>query len=200
MGVTWLRHWARWIWPVLSVLHSHRHSPENCSKLKGTQALNLFKNLFLQKPNHCAWSQGSVTREFWKLYSIRSRYLTFKHFCVSSDSDEICSVYAQPAMKSIPGMLSIFWMMILKWFRFTQMLSMSENWLLVRWACAKIGFSWVLAKHRNRNSGKNRKKIIETFSNIDQGHIRFCFRQKNSKLYHACVPLKEAKFSQGFVF
>jgi hypothetical protein len=40
-----------------------------------------------------------------------------------------------------------------------------------------------------QNSGKNRKKKIEIFSNNDQGHIGFCFRQKISKLSHVCVPL-----------
>jgi hypothetical protein len=41
------------------------------------------------------WSQGPVTWNFWKSYSIRPRYSTLKHF--------------QPAMKSIPQMLSQRW-------------------------------------------------------------------------------------------
>ncbi len=71
---------------------------------------------------------------------------------------------AQPAMKSIPHMLiasddivthllSIFWMMFLEmgsdfslcWVSVACWLSMSKNWLLVGWACAKIGYS--LAEH-----------------------------------------------------
>ncbi len=36
---------------------------------------------------------------------------TFKHFLVCSASDEMHSAYAQPAMKFVPRMLSIFWMM-----------------------------------------------------------------------------------------
>ncbi len=37
------------------------------------------------------------------------------HFLVYSASDEIRSSYAQPAMKFVPRMLSIFSMMVLKW-------------------------------------------------------------------------------------
>ncbi len=55
------------------------------------------------------WSQGPVIRNFWKSYLIRPRYSTFKHFCVSSASDEIVSSYAQPAMKYFPHMLSQRW-------------------------------------------------------------------------------------------
>ncbi len=40
------------------------------------------------------WSQGPVTRDFWKSYSIRPRYLTFKHFHACSAFDEIGSAYA----------------------------------------------------------------------------------------------------------
>ncbi len=53
------------------------------------------------------WSQGPVTRDFWKSYSIRPRYSTFKHFRACSAWDEIGSTYAQHAMKFVPRMLSV---------------------------------------------------------------------------------------------
>jgi hypothetical protein len=53
------------------------------------------------------WSQGPVTRDFLKSYSIRPRYLTFKHFRVCSVSDEIISAYAQPTFKSFPRVLRV---------------------------------------------------------------------------------------------
>ncbi len=53
------------------------------------------------------WSQGPVTRDFWKSYSIRPRYSTFKHFRACSACDEIGSKYAQHAMKIVPRMLSV---------------------------------------------------------------------------------------------
>jgi hypothetical protein len=44
----------------------------------------------------------------------------------------------------------------------------------------------------HRNSGENRRKRSEFFfSKIYEGHIRIWFRsKKNSKLSHACVPLR----------
>ncbi len=48
------------------------------------------------------WSRRPVIQDFWKLYSIWPRYSTFKHFCVCSASDEIVSLYAQPAKKYVP--------------------------------------------------------------------------------------------------
>ncbi len=54
------------------------------------------------------WSQGPVTRDFWKSYSIRQRYSTFKHFRACSACDEIGSAYAQHAMKFVPRMLSMY--------------------------------------------------------------------------------------------
>jgi hypothetical protein len=64
------------------------------------------------------WSQGPVTRDLLKSYSIRLRYSTFKHCRLCSVSDEIISTHAQPvfklfpynaqgAIKSIPRTLSI---------------------------------------------------------------------------------------------
>jgi hypothetical protein len=91
-------------------------------------------------------------------------------FLVCSASDKI-STYAQPAMKFVPRVLSIFWMSILKWVGislyaeharklfthwlsmctkfFTCWLSMHENWLLIGWACAKIGY--MLAEHTQKS-------------------------------------------------
>jgi hypothetical protein len=44
----------------------------------------------------------------------------------------------------------------------------------------------------NQNTGKNRKKIIETFSNMASGHIRFSPPppQKKFQLSHTCVPAR----------
>ncbi len=72
--------------------------------------------------------------------------------CVGSASDEIVSAFAQPAMKFVPRMLSLFWMMVLKWVVITphadhvrklatRLLSMRKNGLLVGRACMKIGYS-----------------------------------------------------------
>jgi hypothetical protein len=87
----------------------------SCSSFKGTQAWNFFWLFFAE--TETLWSQGPVTRDFWKLYPIRPRYLTFKHFRVCSACDEIrsqyaqhamkCSPYAQCAIKFVPRMLSI---------------------------------------------------------------------------------------------
>ncbi len=73
--------------------------------VKGTQAWNFFLTFFAE--TETIWSQGPVTRDFWKSCSIRPRYSTFKHFRVCSASDEIRSAYAQCAMKFVPRMLSI---------------------------------------------------------------------------------------------
>ncbi len=58
------------------------------------------------------WSQGSVTWDFWKSYSIWPRSSTFIHFRVCSGCDEIISSYAhfaQPAFKSFAHMLRVRW-------------------------------------------------------------------------------------------
>ncbi len=39
--------------------------------------------------------QGHVTRDFWKSYSIRPKYSTFKHFRVCSVCDKLRSTYAR---------------------------------------------------------------------------------------------------------
>ena len=72
---------------------------------KGTQAWIFFLTFFAE--TETLWSQGSVTWDFWKLYSIRPRYSNFKHFRACSACDEIGSYYAQHAMKFVPRMLSI---------------------------------------------------------------------------------------------
>ncbi len=69
------------------------------------------------------------------------------------------SALAQPAMKFVPRMLSIFWMMVLKWAFVSfyvkharkwvsHWLSMPKMWLLVGSACAKIGY--LFAKHAQK--------------------------------------------------
>jgi hypothetical protein len=76
----------------------------------------------------------------------------WNHFRVCSASNEMRSAYAQPAMKFVQQMLSIFWMMFLKRVVIssnaeharklvTRWLSMRGNWLLAGWACAEIGYS-----------------------------------------------------------
>ncbi len=77
----------------------------------------------------------------------------WNHFLVCSASDEMLSVYAQPMMKFVPRMLSIFWMMFLKWvvissYAENSWLSMRGNWLLVGLACAETGYS--LAGHTQK--------------------------------------------------
>jgi hypothetical protein len=91
----------------------------------------------------------------------------WNRFCICSASNEICITYAQPEMKFVLRMSSIFWMMLFKWVVIspfcwactkigyslveqawklvTRWLSMRENCLLVGWAWAKIGYS--LAEH-----------------------------------------------------
>jgi hypothetical protein len=59
------------------------------------------------KGTETLWSQGPVTRDFWKSYSIRPRYSIFKHFRACSACDEIGSQYARHAMKLVPRMLSV---------------------------------------------------------------------------------------------
>jgi hypothetical protein len=66
----------------------------------------IFLNTFFAE-TETLWSQGPVTRDFWKSYSIRPRYSTFKHFRARSACDEIGSQYAQHAMKLVPRMLSV---------------------------------------------------------------------------------------------
>ncbi len=72
---------------------------------KGTQAWNFLYTFFAE--TETLWSQGPVTRDFWKSYSIRPRYSTFKHFRACSACDEIGSQYAQHAVKLVPRMLSV---------------------------------------------------------------------------------------------
>ncbi len=75
--------------------------------VKGTQAWIFLKNFLAE--TEILWSQGTLTRDFWKSYSIRPRYSTFKYFRVCSASDEIHSGHAQPAMKFVWRMLSVWW-------------------------------------------------------------------------------------------
>ena len=73
---------------------------------KGPQAWNFFITFFAE--TETIWSQELVTQDFWKSYSIRPRYSTFKHFGTCSACDEIRSVvYAQCAIKFVPHMLSM---------------------------------------------------------------------------------------------
>ncbi len=74
------------------------------------------------------------------------------HFSLFSGSDEMRSAHTQPVMKFVPRMLSIFWMMILKWVvsspyaeHACQLITLwpwaCTKKLLVGWACVKIGYS-----------------------------------------------------------
>ncbi len=76
---------------VLTVLKVHKHE--------------IFFLLFAE--TETLWSQGPVTRDFWKSYSIPPRYSTFKHFRACLACDEIGSQYAQHALKLVPSMLSV---------------------------------------------------------------------------------------------
>jgi hypothetical protein len=67
--------------------------------------MNFFYTFFAE--TETLWSQGPVTRDFRKSYSIRPRYSTFKHFRACSAFDEIGSAYAQHAMKLVPRMFSV---------------------------------------------------------------------------------------------
>ncbi len=83
----------------------------------------------------------------------------WNHFLVCSASDEMCSAYEQPGMRYVPRMLSIFWMMFLKWVVIsshaeharklvTHWLSTRGNWSLIGWACTEIGYS--LTEHTQK--------------------------------------------------
>ena len=61
--------------------------------IKGTQAWNFFLTFFAK--TETSWSQGPVTQDFWKSYSIRPLLNI--------------SAHAQHAMKSVPSILSMRW-------------------------------------------------------------------------------------------
>ncbi len=81
------------------------------NKFKHTKCLKVHKHeTFLKKlftETETLWSQEPVTRDFWKSYSIRPRYSTFKHFRVCSASVEFHSTHDQPAINFVPRMLSM---------------------------------------------------------------------------------------------
>ncbi len=96
----------------------------------------------------------------------------WNHFCICSGSDEMRSAHTQPAIKFVPCMLSIFWMMILKLVvisryseherkMITRWLSMHENWLLAGSACAKISYS--LAEHA--------RKLVTRWLSLHENHF-----------------------------
>jgi hypothetical protein len=84
---------------------------EQSKRKKGSRSLKVHKHesyfLIFFAETETLWSQGPVTRDFLKLYSIRPSDSTFKNFCVCSASDEIDSAHAQPAMIFVPRMLSV---------------------------------------------------------------------------------------------
>ncbi len=63
--------------------------PMMIAAIKGTQAWHFFWTFLAE--TETIRSQGPVTRDFWKLYSFRPRYSTFKHFRACSACDEIGS-------------------------------------------------------------------------------------------------------------
>ncbi len=112
------------------------------------------------------WSQGPVTWDFWKSYSIRPLYSTFKHFRACSACDEIGSQYAQHAMKFVPRMLSmdctcnnVHILPLAEHARkfISSMLSMRWNWFRVCSACDKIVSAY--AQHTHATIFKNDSKI-----------------------------------------
>ncbi len=54
--------------------------------------MKFFKTLFAETKS--LWFQKYATQDFWKLYSIRPRYSSFKHFHECSASNEIRPKYA----------------------------------------------------------------------------------------------------------
>ncbi len=137
----------------MTLYHNKYIQPEEdepiAEHVKGTQAGNFILTFFAE--TETLWSQGPVTRVFWKSFSIRLRG------CWASDG--MHSTYEQPGMRYVPRMLSIFWMMFLKWVvissydehvrkLITRWLSMRGNWLLIGWACTEIGYS--LTEHTRK--------------------------------------------------
>ncbi len=85
-----------------------------------------------------SWAQGPVTWDYKKLYSIRPRCSTFKHFHICcSVCDEIRSAYAQCAIKFIPRMLSMD-VDVKNLFTIYRWLSMCENSFLLCSGCDEI--------------------------------------------------------------
>ncbi len=75
-------------------------------------------------------------------------------------------------MKFVPCKLSLFWMMVLKWVVIPphdarklvtrcKLQSMRENWLLIGWGCAKIGY--LLAEHA--------RKLVTRWLGIRKNHF-----------------------------
>ncbi len=119
--------------------------------VKGTQVWNFFLTFFAE--TETIWSQGPITWDFWKLYSIRPRYSTFKHFRACSACDEIRSAYAQCAIKFVPRMLSMYCTC-----KTVHILQLAEharkfvprmlwNWFRVCWACDKIVSAYAQHTH-----------------------------------------------------
>ncbi len=107
--------------------------------------MKFFLNFFAETGT--LWSQGPVTWDFWKSYSIRPRYSTFKHFWVCSASDEIHSAYAQPAMGFPPRMLSMdLYVKTVHIFPLAE-LSMRENSFLVCSVSDKIVSTYAQHAH-----------------------------------------------------
>jgi hypothetical protein len=94
---------SRYTWPVYASSLERGVEP-----IKGTHCTSMtFFFYFFGKNRNLIWFQGPVARDFRKSYSIRPRYLTFKHFRECSASNEIHSVYAQPVMKLVLRMLNV---------------------------------------------------------------------------------------------
>ncbi len=108
-------------------------------------------------------SRACNVRFFWKSFSNRPRYSTFKHFRAFSASDEIVSSYAQPAIKLFHRMQSQRWNLFCICSASDEICSAFAQHILnvdfemgwdfpLYWACAKIGYSvaehaWKLVTH-----------------------------------------------------
>ncbi len=149
--------------------------------------MTFFKYFFFKKPNPYDL-KGLQHEIFENRIRFRLRYSTLNHFRICSDRWNrffVCSAYFE------------WWFWNGLWFPLV--LSMRETCLLVAigWgACAKIGSSmaeqWACVKIISVQH-KKRKKIIgffRIFTKIIYGF--FDLGQQNSKLSHACVPLKRA--------
>ncbi len=173
----WEKHLFLW---VATCEHSYiQRVPERrllricISQFKGTQAWHFFNTFFAE--TETIWSQGPVTRDFWKSYSIRPRYSTLKHFHACSACDEIGSAYAQHAMKKfVPRMLSMYCtcknVHILQLAEHARkfvprMLSVWWNRFRVCWACDKIVSEY--AQHMHAIIFEKYSKIPNWNANFD---------------------------------
>ncbi len=85
----------------------------------------------------------------------------WNHFCICSGNDEMQSAHTQPAMKFVPRMLSIFWMMILKWVVISHYAEHARK-LITRWlSMCEIGCSLA----------ENARKLVTRWLSLHENHF-----------------------------